>query len=282
VELWEYDESSVFLSIFFLNSYRSKILNKLLLDDSAEYKDYQLRVTGHSLGAGAASFVALFLRSKFPHVKAITYEPPGCTMSWNLAEESNTWCLSFVNGMDVVCRISYESMADVRDEILVSIARIKVAKHIILTNRSIDQHGIDAVREFLAHALYADNEIPESDFLESMRQFRQRTRLKKEERTKGGDSNLFLPGRIIHFWRHDDFVYDDNRAENVWGFSEEETSSRQEVPAQACWANREDFNCIVLSPHFISDHLTDSVSRQFSSLTKSFGLKEPYSDALAK
>ena len=270
------------INFLFLISNRSKILNKLLLDDSAEYKDYQLRVTGHSLGAGAASFVALFLRSKFPDVKAITYEPPGCTMGWNLAEESTSWCLSFVNGMDVVCRISYDSMSDLRDEILVSIARIKVPKHIILSNRSIDQHGIDAVREFLASALYAEGDIPESKFLESMRQFRQWTRLKKEERAKAGDSGLFMPGKLIHFWREGESAYDDNRAENAWGFTEEESSSQREVPAQACWTSREEYNCIVLSPHFISDHLTESVSKQFSSLTKSFGLKEPYSDVLAK
>jgi sn1-specific diacylglycerol lipase len=58
----------------------------------------------HSLGAGVSSILALFYRSQFPTVRAVAFEPPGCTMSSNLAAESKEWTLSFVNATDVVPR----------------------------------------------------------------------------------------------------------------------------------------------------------------------------------
>ncbi|KAG7356463.1 lipase class 3 [Nitzschia inconspicua] len=45
---------------------RVQVLEDLLLNEDAEYKHYQLRIVGHSLGATAACLVSLFLRSRFP------------------------------------------------------------------------------------------------------------------------------------------------------------------------------------------------------------------------
>ncbi|KAG7356822.1 hypothetical protein IV203_001508 [Nitzschia inconspicua] len=108
---------------------------------------------------------------RFPNVKAIAYEPPGCSVSSNLAKESQEWCTSFVTGMDVIPRFNKESITALRMELLVNLARIRVPKHVIMSNRNIDQHGIDAVKEFLSEALYPHEEIPKTPFLESVQKY---------------------------------------------------------------------------------------------------------------
>jgi len=39
---------------------------------------YQLVITGHSLGAGVASVLALLLRPEYPRLICYAYSPPGC------------------------------------------------------------------------------------------------------------------------------------------------------------------------------------------------------------
>lgn len=261
---------------------RVEALDKLLFNDDAEYKNYQLRIVGHSLGAAAASLVALFLRSKFPTVRAVVYEAPGCTMCWTLAEEACNWCISFVTGMDVITRFTIESMADLRDEMLVNIARIKVPKYLVNRNRGIQAHGIDAVREFLAEALYPADDIPESKFLDSVREFRRYYKLKMEKRMNDADSGLYLPGRIIHMVAGFDSVYEETKPNTLFT-SDEEAREKVEAEKEKCisyWANREDFRVVILSPHFLSDHGTDEVKFKFDALTQAFGVKEPYADVL--
>ena len=162
-----------------LRKHRSRVLDNLLLDNDAKYKDYGLLFVGHSLGAAAAALCATFLRPKFPKARAIAFEPPGCTVSMNLAEESEAWCTSFVTGMDVIPRFGSEAFNDLRMEVLVNIARIKVPKHVVMANRSIDQFGADAAKEFLSEALHDPSEIPITPFLESVAKFFQYTKPSK-------------------------------------------------------------------------------------------------------
>ena len=43
----------------------------------AARRDWSIVVTGHSLGAGAAALVALYIRSFYPNSRAWAFEPPG-------------------------------------------------------------------------------------------------------------------------------------------------------------------------------------------------------------
>ncbi|KAM7539260.1 hypothetical protein Aperf_G00000048850 [Anoplocephala perfoliata] len=42
--------------------------------------DYPVVITGHSLGAGLASLISVFLKPHFPEVKAYAFGPPGSLM----------------------------------------------------------------------------------------------------------------------------------------------------------------------------------------------------------
>ncbi|CAN8074857.1 unnamed protein product [Agarophyton chilense] len=72
-----------------------------------ENQGFELLVTGHSLGAAAASVLALIMRddSDFPRATAVCIAPPPC-MTVELAEETVSNTITLVNGPDIVPRLS--------------------------------------------------------------------------------------------------------------------------------------------------------------------------------
>ena len=86
-----------------------------------DYPTYNLRIVGHSLGAGVCALLGYTLRSKFPSLKVFGFSPPGCTVSWELATDCNSWMTSFVLDNDIVPRLSVPALEDLRDDILESI-----------------------------------------------------------------------------------------------------------------------------------------------------------------
>ena len=56
---------------------------------------YQLVVTGHSLGAGVASVLALLLKPIYPDLICYSYSPPGCIFRFDKNTFVNAWYLMF-------------------------------------------------------------------------------------------------------------------------------------------------------------------------------------------
>lgn len=67
---------------------------------------YQLVITGHSLGAGVASILALLIKlnMKFPNMKCYAFSPPGSLFSFPLAQYCKELITSVVLGNDIVPR----------------------------------------------------------------------------------------------------------------------------------------------------------------------------------
>jgi hypothetical protein len=92
---------------------RNWSLPELAINNEA-YKDYKIVITGHSLGAGVATAIAVLAIGK--HMNLLTNHkiecyaicPPGCTMTRRLADWTNAMgCFhSLVNGNDLVPRLS--------------------------------------------------------------------------------------------------------------------------------------------------------------------------------
>mmetsp|Transcript_15460 Transcript_15460/g.38486 ORF Transcript_15460/g.38486 Transcript_15460/m.38486 type:complete len:225 (-) Transcript_15460:1699-2373(-) len=207
---------------------------------------------------------------KISTAHAVVYEPPGCSVSYNLSVECEQWTVSFVTGMDVIPRFCFESMADLRDEMLVNISRIKVPKFQINENRSIHlNHDIDTVREFLSDALYEEgSEGAKTKFFEQVCSFRRYQRTKMEELRVSDNAELFLPGRIIQLLQitNSENIYDDTGCR----------SGGENVDVGAVfWTDRDDYREIVLSRNFINDHLTESIKSEFEALSKIFDLQMP-------
>ncbi|CAK0786854.1 hypothetical protein CVIRNUC_010068 [Coccomyxa viridis] len=91
-------------------------------------RNWQIVATGHSLGAGAAALVALYIRSFYPRSRAWAFEPPGGLVDGQLARASSDCITSVVLGKDWVPRLSVASFERLRDEMVVAGLRCCISK----------------------------------------------------------------------------------------------------------------------------------------------------------
>lgn len=81
----------------------SKLESEKILDDMFVLQpNYDLIVTGHSLGAGVATVVSLLLKPAYPNVKCFAFSPPGCVISDDGVEFTQNFVFSIVVGDDLV------------------------------------------------------------------------------------------------------------------------------------------------------------------------------------
>ena len=81
-------------------------------------RNWSIVVTGHSLGAGVAALVGLYIRSFYPKSRAWAFEPPGGLVDGQLARASSDCVTSVVLGKDWVPRLSIASFERLRDEMV--------------------------------------------------------------------------------------------------------------------------------------------------------------------
>ena len=79
---------------------------------------YDILVCGHSLGAGCAFLVSLYLHQSYPTLRCISYSPPGGLVSRDLAASAADWCISTVCGKEWIPRLTLSTIERVRDEMV--------------------------------------------------------------------------------------------------------------------------------------------------------------------
>jgi hypothetical protein len=65
---------------------------------------WRLVITGHSLGAGVATFLGLYFKQAVPNVRVWCFSPPGALMSPSLAEHTLPFVTTCVYNKDMVPR----------------------------------------------------------------------------------------------------------------------------------------------------------------------------------
>ncbi|KAF0912309.1 hypothetical protein E2562_013989 [Oryza meyeriana var. granulata] len=86
-----------------------------------EFPDYQIKVIGHSMGAGIGAILTYILHEhhEFSSCTCLAFAPPAC-MTWELAESGKEFITSLVNRNDVVPALSKVSAENLRTEVMVS------------------------------------------------------------------------------------------------------------------------------------------------------------------
>ncbi|PAN44162.1 hypothetical protein PAHAL_9G021300 [Panicum hallii] len=86
-----------------------------------EFPGYQIKVIGHSMGAGIGAILTCILREhyEFSSCSCLAFAPPAC-MTWELAESGKEFITSLVNRNDVVPSFSKVSTESLRSEVMVS------------------------------------------------------------------------------------------------------------------------------------------------------------------
>ena len=121
----------------------SDVLRQLVLAPSAPCEGYSVLVTGHSLGAGVASIIALLLRRAWrasgraadaERVRCFAFSPPGGSLSLDVARAMAAFTTSVFIEDDVVTRLSIASVQRLRDECVDALARCKHNKATVGTH----------------------------------------------------------------------------------------------------------------------------------------------------
>lgn len=228
------------------------LLKKLLVEGN-DFRDFKLYIVGHSLGAGVASILSLLLHQWFPNLKCLCFEPPGCVMSTNLANQP--YITSYVLGSDIVPRLSLGSLENLRDDLLDMIARTKVPKHKILSLNPFQRSGslsfVDTIYE-------SDQVIPDSKFVRQLNEFKSHRQSTRIER--GLENILLVPpgGRIMHLIKT-------SEKPNGCCFN---MFTNVECEYTPIWALREDFSVISLASSMALDHDPAACSFAFQNIVE--------------
>uniref|UniRef100_A0ACD6A2S5 Uncharacterized protein n=1 Tax=Avena sativa TaxID=4498 RepID=A0ACD6A2S5_AVESA len=86
-----------------------------------EFPGYQVKVIGHSMGAGIGAILTYILREQYDFTSStcLAFGPAAC-ITWELAESGKDFITSLVNRDDVVPAFSKVSIESLRSEVMVS------------------------------------------------------------------------------------------------------------------------------------------------------------------
>lgn len=236
-----------------------------MLDESSRVAGYSLRLTGHSLGAGCAAVLSFLLKSKFPHLRCLAFSPPGCTLSMNMAESCKDYLTSYILDTDIVPRLSFASMQNLRDGVLEMVARLKVTKYEAMHAKR-DVGEVDRL-------LHRKEDTPPTKLKDQLDKFREHLSAKRSKASKL-QTPLYPPGKIVLLTKTEE-----NDPPSVGCCScsgKVETVVQARRPYAARWAHRDDLTEIFISSHFLEDHKTINVLSELERVAEFFGVASPY------
>lgn len=165
------------------------------LSDLPDCRGYNLKVVGHSLGAGVASILSLMLQDAFPGLTCLAYSPPGCVFDFELACRSEAWIKSIFVGSDLIPHSSWGSLMRLRGQMMEMLRRSKVNKAKAIRSAILNTPAEDL--------LYPEDGVPETF---ARRQLAIRIEQLRKQ-TEGSDflnrTPMFCPGKLLHIMRID-------------------------------------------------------------------------------
>ncbi|XP_063790533.1 diacylglycerol lipase-beta isoform X1 [Pseudophryne corroboree] len=235
--------------------YRRLINDGILNQAFTIAPEYKLVIVGHSLGAGAASVLAIQLRNSFPTLKCYAFSPPGGLLSKALADYSKSFIVSIIVGKDLVPRLSLPNMEDLKSRILRMVVNCIRPKYQILL-RGCWYEIFGGNPDDFPTELDGRNLASLSQPLLAEQSLLVQKSSSYNTLTDGSPADsprhphLYLPGKIIH-------ITEDSRSGWLC-FSD--------VKYNAAWSKETSFSSIYISPRMITDHMPDIVLNALQSL----------------
>ncbi|XP_038591363.1 diacylglycerol lipase-beta [Micropterus salmoides] len=235
-----------------------KLVNDGILNQAFSIApEYKLVITGHSLGAGTASLLAILLRNSFPTLQCYSFSPPGGLLSKSLADYSKDFVVSVVLGKDLVPRLSIPNMVDLKKRILKIVSNCNKPKYRILLRGcwyelfggdpdDFPTEMDDRREEELSQPLLGE----ESLIIRHSSSYQSLASDDSPAHT-AAHLPLFLPGRVLH-------ITEDGPSRR---------SCFSQVRYRADWSNEMAFRSVLISPRMLADHMPDVVLRALCSLT---------------
>jgi sn1-specific diacylglycerol lipase len=171
------------------------------------YPGYRVLTVGHSLGAGVAALLALLLRPGYPNIFCYSYSPPGALMSLELATYSAEFVVTCFVGLDVVPRVSYATVEDLKVKVVRMVAASRAPKWSLIAHSF--PFGCCGIYYCCGCSCCCPgDEVIDNEFLVSQEVENNITKLKtpfyqlrhiENERQR---KRMYLPGKVLHL-QHD-------------------------------------------------------------------------------
>lgn len=165
-------------------------------------------------------------------------------MNLELALGCKDFVTSFVNGADVVPRMSFENMERLRDEALDVLARVQISKRKVLTvlSKECKDRDVAYINSLL---LCPEDEVPQNTrYYQQLQDFK-RAQAERKAKSATNYVPLFPPGKIVYL-------------------------TRKKKGCRPQYAENTDFNEILLSPTIASDHSIVTVIRNLQDIIQCF------------
>lgn len=219
---------------------KDSIVQKKIISEAFEqHPDYKLVVTGHSLGAGAASLLSALLRPIYPDLICFAFSPPGWLVSLPLSQYMESFVCSIVVGKDLVPRLGVYTLNSLKSKMLNVIRQTEQPKYRVLF-RAFKKACCGGSRKRLDENLL----LPESVISEPI------SVPQDIHPVLDNPTPLYLPGRIIYLELE----------------STTKRCCRSNSIYKAYWAKREFFNEILISPKMVTHHRPDIVYKTLKSI----------------
>ena len=168
------------------------ILEKHLDRRTGLHRDYDVLICGHSLGAGCAFLVGLYLRQSHPTLRCISFSPPGGIVSRNAASEATEWCISTACGKEWIPRLTLATIEQMRDEMVHIGIHSRMSKAKLILSWLTDYLWADD------DVFYSDENLPEENAA-WLRKYEESVRAPDELREHLRPALDFIPpGKILY------------------------------------------------------------------------------------
>ena len=89
---------------------------KSIIEENLKTTNYQLRIVGHSLGAGVGSILSILWKENFENLETFAFGCPS-VLSLDLAEKTSNFIFTFINEFDLIPRLSIFTVKELRKQV---------------------------------------------------------------------------------------------------------------------------------------------------------------------
>ncbi|XP_078053515.1 diacylglycerol lipase-beta isoform X2 [Augochlora pura] len=230
------------------------------------HPNYDLMLTGHSLGAGISILLAFLLRPQYPNVKVYAFATPAGLLSREVARISEEFVFTIGVGDDFVMRLGVDSIENLRTSLVMTLQACRLPKYRVVMNGL--GYMLSGIPEKDLNKTWSSCNIittsaGQSPLLSDRDAITAQDDIKYDRditRRRFSKVRLYIGGKILHITKIK------SKAKESEGKSKKESSKEKKYGMR--WAQPEEFKELIVMPRMLLDHLPETIEHAVNTLIK--------------